>query len=125
MRLYILYSSISFCIFLILIVMYVPFCVFCFIVFLFSVLFVCKRVLYYCHRVSTQLQLTNTVYHNKLHLSSDKTVAEATCARIPYSRALSIAYPQFHQFTRPESCLPTIKALPRQRTRESKQIFQR
>ena len=37
-------------------VMYVPFCVFCFIV-LFCVLFVCKCVLYYCHRVSTQLQL--------------------------------------------------------------------
>jgi len=34
----------------ILIVMYVPFCVFCFIV-LFCVLFVCKCVLYYCHRV--------------------------------------------------------------------------
>jgi hypothetical protein len=38
------------------IVMYVPFCVFCLIV-LFCVLFVCKCVLYYCHRVSTQLQL--------------------------------------------------------------------
>jgi hypothetical protein len=33
-----------------LIVMYVPFSVFC-------VLFVCKCVLYYCHLVSTQLQL--------------------------------------------------------------------
>jgi hypothetical protein len=33
-----------------LIVMYVPFSVFC-------VLFVCKCVLFYCHRVSTQLQL--------------------------------------------------------------------
>jgi hypothetical protein len=30
--------------------MYVPFSVFC-------VLFVCKCVLYYCHQVSTQLQL--------------------------------------------------------------------
>ena len=30
---------------------------------LFCVLFVCKRVLYYCHRVATQLQLTNTSYH--------------------------------------------------------------
>ena len=41
----------------ILIVMYVPFQIFCFIV-LFCVLFVCKCVLYYCHRVATQLQLT-------------------------------------------------------------------
>jgi hypothetical protein len=46
----------------ILIVMYVPFCVFCFIV-SFCVLFVCKYILYYCHRVSTQLQLTNISYH--------------------------------------------------------------
>jgi hypothetical protein len=41
----------------ILIVMYVISCVFCIIV-LFCVLFVCKCVLYYCHRVSTQLLLT-------------------------------------------------------------------
>ena len=42
----------------ILIVMYLLLCLFCFIV-LFYVLFVCKCVLYYCHRVVTQLQLTN------------------------------------------------------------------
>jgi hypothetical protein len=42
----------------ILIVMYVPFCVFCLIV-LFCVLFVCKCVLDYRHRISAQLQLTN------------------------------------------------------------------
>jgi len=29
----------------------------------FWVLFVCKCVLYYCHRVATQLQLTNISYH--------------------------------------------------------------
>ena len=43
------------------IVTYVPFWVFCFIV-LFCVLSVCNCVLYYCHPVSTQLQLTN-IYH--------------------------------------------------------------
>jgi hypothetical protein len=38
------------------IVMYVLFCVFCCIV-LFCALFLCKCALYYCHQVSTQLQL--------------------------------------------------------------------
>ena len=46
----------------ILFVMHVLFCVFCFIVLL-CVLFVCKCVPYYCHLVSTQLQLTNILYH--------------------------------------------------------------
>ena len=49
-------------------VIHVLFCVFCFTA-LFCVLFVCKCVLYYCHRVTTQLQLTNISYHiRKVHL---------------------------------------------------------
>jgi len=34
-----------------------------FVIVLFYVLFVCKCVLYYCYRVTTQLQLINISYH--------------------------------------------------------------
>ena len=45
------------------IVMYVLFSVFCYIV-LFCLLLLYKRVLYYCHSVSTQLQSKNISYTN-------------------------------------------------------------
>ena len=39
---------------------------------LFYVLFVCTCVLYYCHRVTTQLQLTNiSSYHHLRYFKSD------------------------------------------------------
>ena len=38
----------------------------------FYVLFVCKCVLYYCHRVSTQLQLTNIYIYISYHVSLRK-----------------------------------------------------
>ena len=47
-------------------------CIACFV--LFYVLFVCKCVLYYCHRVATQLQLTNISYHTMLKVSIPCTV---------------------------------------------------
>jgi hypothetical protein len=41
-------------------------CIVCFVSF--CLLFVCKCVLNYCHRVATQLQLTNISYHTFLYI---------------------------------------------------------
>jgi hypothetical protein len=62
----------------ILIVMHVPFWVFCFIV-SFCVLFVCKCVLYFWQRVSTQLQITN-IYHMSYHTCLLATTTPAVWA---------------------------------------------
>jgi hypothetical protein len=56
------------------IVMYVQFWVFCLIV-LFCVLLMCKCVLYYCRRVSTQLHLTNISYHVIFSFSDVSTIS--------------------------------------------------
>jgi len=56
-----------FCVFFVLSYVFLFFlCIVCFVSF--SVLFVCKCVLYYCHWVVTQLQLTNIPYHIIYHI---------------------------------------------------------
>jgi len=86
---YVVYSFVSL---RILIVMYVPFWVFCFFL-LFYVLFVCKRILYHCHRLSTQLQLTNMSYHigpdnHLLHYCQHKGVFLEDCNVKKYCHTL-------------------------------------
>jgi len=57
------------CIVLLLLVFYVLFTFVFYVLFafVFYVLFACKCVLYHCHRVLTQLQLTNISYHITSH----------------------------------------------------------
>jgi hypothetical protein len=62
----------------ILIVMHVLFYVFCFFVF-FCALFVCECVMYYCHRMQTQSQLTNTTYIIPYHIISHELVPLHEC----------------------------------------------
>ena len=66
------------------------FCIFCFIV-LFCVLFVCKCVLYYCHRVSTQLQLANTSSFDVNTMVKPHTMA----FRVIKSCNLTVTYQHF------------------------------
>jgi len=75
----------------ILTVMYVPFWVFYFIV-LFFVLSVCKCVLYYCHRVSIQLQLTNISYHITSTPPREPQILPITRADVPRFMASHVHY---------------------------------
>jgi len=48
---------------------------------LFCVLFVCKYVLYYCHRVTTQLQLTNISCHI-IYQNCEKRLLASLCLSV-------------------------------------------
>ena len=60
--------------------MYVPFCVFYFTL-SFCVLFVCKCVLYYCHRVSTQFQFKNISSLSSSMICTREGVVEKSTGR--------------------------------------------
>jgi hypothetical protein len=67
------------------------FCVFLYVVCFVSLsaLFVWKCVLYYCHRVATQLQLTNISHHIIYHIISHRITYHISYHIISYYNSLS------------------------------------
>jgi hypothetical protein len=55
------------------------------------VLFVCKCVLYNCHRVATQLQLTNIPYYIKSSLNNSLNTVTTIRTKRPTNRGSSPA----------------------------------
>jgi len=60
------------------------------------VLFVCKCVLYYCHRVVTQLQLTNVSYHIMSYHISYRIVSYRIISYIIYIVSYHIYHISYH-----------------------------